>query len=42
MVLTEGMAQDDPEELAEYLRDFWERNQRIVVKGKLIKRIGEA
>jgi len=34
--------EDDPEELAEYLREFWERNQRIVVKGKVIKRIGDA
>ncbi|KAF8555332.1 protein phosphatase methylesterase [Imleria badia] len=34
--------EDDPVELAEHLREFWERNQRIVVKGKVIKRIGEA
>ncbi|KAF8134276.1 Alpha/Beta hydrolase protein [Boletus edulis] len=34
--------EDDPVELAENLREFWERNQRIVVKGKVIKRIGEA
>ena len=40
--LTRGMMQDDPVELAEHLQEFWERNQRIVVKGKIIKRIGEA
>ncbi|KAG8214223.1 Alpha/Beta hydrolase protein [Butyriboletus roseoflavus] len=34
--------EDDPVELAEHLREFWERNQRIVVRGKVIKRIGEA
>lgn len=28
-------------ELAEHLREFWERNQRVVVRGKVIKRIGE-
>ncbi|KAN0091558.1 Alpha/Beta hydrolase fold [Tylopilus felleus] len=34
--------EDDPVESAEHLREFWERNQRIVVRGKVIKRIGEA
>ncbi|KIK88461.1 hypothetical protein PAXRUDRAFT_831805 [Paxillus rubicundulus Ve08.2h10] len=34
--------EDDPAELAEHLKEFWERNQRIEVRGKVIKRIGEA
>ncbi|KAF9231023.1 Alpha/Beta hydrolase protein [Melanogaster broomeanus] len=34
--------EDDPVELAERLKEFWERNQRIEVRGKVIKRIGEA
>ncbi|KAF8838027.1 protein phosphatase methylesterase [Paxillus ammoniavirescens] len=34
--------EDDPLELAEHLKEFWERNQRIEVRGKVIKRIGEA
>ncbi|KAH0828157.1 Alpha/Beta hydrolase protein [Lanmaoa asiatica] len=42
VMVTDEMVQDDPVELAEHLREFWERNQRIVVKGKVIKRIGEA
>ncbi|KAF9219472.1 alpha/beta-hydrolase [Gyrodon lividus] len=34
--------EDDPVELSEHLKEFWERNQRTEVRGKVIKRIGEA
>ncbi|KAG1736317.1 hypothetical protein EDB19DRAFT_1721478 [Suillus lakei] len=33
--------EDDPTKLAEILADFWKRNERIVVRGNIIKRVGE-
>lgn len=33
--------EDDPTKLAEILADFWRRNERIVVRGNVIKTVGE-
>ncbi|KIJ62961.1 hypothetical protein HYDPIDRAFT_135455 [Hydnomerulius pinastri MD-312] len=34
--------EDDPTRLAEILCEFWKRNERIEVRGTVIKRVGEA
>ncbi|OJA08331.1 hypothetical protein AZE42_07215 [Rhizopogon vesiculosus] len=33
--------EDDPTRLAEILSDFWKRNERVVVRGNVIKGVGE-
>jgi protein phosphatase methylesterase 1 len=33
--------QDDPTRLAEILADFWKRNERVVIRGNIIKGVGE-
>ncbi|KAH7884869.1 Alpha/Beta hydrolase protein [Phlebopus sp. FC_14] len=33
--------EDDPTRLAEILSEFWKRNEKIEIKGKVVKRVGE-
>ncbi|KAJ8592850.1 protein phosphatase methylesterase [Rhizopogon salebrosus TDB-379] len=33
--------EDDPTRLAEILADFWKRNERVVIRGNVIKGVGE-